>query len=135
MSWEYKLSQPVHASLFDQRFVDRGFKIEVDEHNPYFMREKIYFTKDCAFIIPRSDGMVRRLEAKIWVDTRPFLLAITEILNLTIYSEDDPQLWGYANEAEMVAAMNGKGSNQHCTVGGDACLPDALVADIDDQVG
>jgi hypothetical protein len=106
MSWEFKLSHPVLASLFDHRFVDRGFKIKVDELNPYFMKEQIYFTEGSALIIPCPDGMMRRLEAKIWVDPRPFLLAVTDLLNLTVYSEDDPEFWGFSNKTEMVAAMN-----------------------------
>jgi hypothetical protein len=116
MSWEYKLSHPVHASLFDHRFVDRGFSIQIGEQTPHRMKRQIYFTGNSALIIPESDGTVIYLEANIWVEPRPFLLAITDILKLTVYSEDDPEFWGFANEAEMVAAMNGKSNHQIITL-------------------
>lgn len=116
MSWEYKLSHPVQASLFDHRFVDRGFSIQIDEQTPHRMKGQIHFTEKSALIIPESDGTVMYLDAKIWIDPRPFLQAVIEFLKLTVYSEDDHQFWGYANEAEMVATMNDKGNHQKITL-------------------
>lgn len=116
MSHEYKFPQPVQASIFDCRFAELGFSIKIDEYVCQRTKGTIYFTENSASVISQSDGTVMYLEAKIWVNPQPFLLATKAILGLTIYSENDPEFWGFATEAEMFNSIQKACNHKNITL-------------------
>lgn len=113
MSQEFRMSYPVPALAFDQRFIAKGFHISYGDRSKDGRYGTLFFSEKSAILYPDAYGTISYLDARHDIDARPFLEAIDALLQVIVYSEDDPEFFGFSSEAEMQASF---GQSDKCAI-------------------